>query len=89
MPAGEASHLLETLHRDQRREWFTLALDDELIMAERDPIQHVPDALTHLHGGDLVNHSNDDSWSMPVSDSSRATISEASPSSAIRFHSSV
>jgi len=42
------SHLLEPLHRDDGSKGFPLTLDDELVIAERHPIQDIPESLTNF-----------------------------------------
>jgi hypothetical protein len=56
MPAREPSHLLEPLDRHQSGQRLTLPLNDEFVMPEGDPIQHVSDSLPDVHRGDLVGH---------------------------------
>jgi hypothetical protein len=46
----ESTHLLETLHRYEGRKRFPLSLDDELVLAQRDTVQQVADAVTDLDG---------------------------------------
>jgi hypothetical protein len=56
MATREAPHLFKPLDGHQRRQGLALTLDDELVMPQGDPIQHVPDSLTDVHRGNFVSH---------------------------------
>jgi hypothetical protein len=56
MPACKPSHLLQPFDWDQGRQWLTLPLDDEFIMSEGDPIQHVSDSLPDVHRRNFFRH---------------------------------
>src|SRR5207253_7082566 len=51
VPPCEAPHLLQPFDRHQRRQWLAFALDDELVVAEGDPVQEVTDPLADIDGG--------------------------------------
>src|SRR2546423_7284686 len=57
----KTAHLLQSLNRNQGSERLALALDDELVVPERNPVQHVADARANVHGRNLLSHSNYDS----------------------------
>lgn len=54
-------HLLETLNGHQGCKGFAFAFDDEFVVTQCDPIQHVADPGTHVHGRYPLCHSNYDS----------------------------
>jgi hypothetical protein len=45
----ETPHLLNALDRHQGSQWLALALDNELIMPERDSVQPFADARSNVH----------------------------------------
>ena len=51
MAPCESAHLLQSLDRDQCSQWLALPLDDELIVAERDPVEQVTDPLADVDCG--------------------------------------
>jgi len=51
---GEAAHLLESLDRHERSQRLAFALDDELVVAERHPVEQVTDPLANVNGGHLI-----------------------------------
>jgi hypothetical protein len=54
LPACEPPHLLEPLDGHQSRQGLTFPLDDELVSAERYPVEHVADSLPHVDRGNLL-----------------------------------
>src|SRR6266542_3330783 len=57
MSARKAPHLLKTLDRHQGGQGLTLPLDDEFVMPEGNPVQHVSNSLPDIHRRNLVGHS--------------------------------
>jgi hypothetical protein len=54
--AREPAHLLQALDRNQGREGLPLALDDELVMAQRDPIEQIADPSPDVDRGYPFSH---------------------------------
>jgi hypothetical protein len=52
------SHLLESLHRHDGSKWLTLALDNELVVAQRNPIQDIAQSLANFQGRNFLCHAN-------------------------------
>ena len=58
MSPREAAHLLQSLHGYERGQRLAFALDDELIVPERDTVEEITDPLANLDCGDLLGHGN-------------------------------
>src|SRR4051812_36152302 len=58
MPSRKTTHLLEPLDRHQGRQRLALPLDDELVVSERHPVEHVSDSLANVHRRNLLWHCN-------------------------------
>ena len=56
MPARKPTHLLKPLDRHQGGQRLAFSLDDELVVPQGDPIQHVANSLTHIHRRNSIGH---------------------------------
>jgi hypothetical protein len=54
--AGKPPHLLKPLDGHQGGERLPLPLDDEFVVPEGDPVQHVANSLPDIHCRDFVGH---------------------------------
>jgi hypothetical protein len=54
--ARKPAHLLQPLNRNQGGERFALALDNELLPAQRDLVEQIADMSPHVEGGDFFWH---------------------------------
>jgi hypothetical protein len=54
MSACKAPHLLKALNRHQGSQRLALPFDDELVVPEGDPVQHVSNSLPNIHRRNFV-----------------------------------
>jgi hypothetical protein len=56
MTARKPPHLFEPFDGHQRSQGLALPLDDELVVPQGNPIQHVANSLTDIHRRNSVGH---------------------------------